>query len=298
MVAIALEKDFIKSKGDDAYLQVIGKPNDSVTTHSIILRDLQPDTVYHYQVRSVDGVGNAAKSGDFTFKTDEKRLEISDYVVQVISSDKAIFKWVTTLATNSELKYIPYRNGVLAVEEKKIEADKAITTLHEITLENLEAGVIYQIELSGKDITGQTVARVIPSFSTSKDDLPPIIYQVQTESALSPGGDSKVQTIISWLTNEPSTGQVFYQKGVGAVDENAWVKTNLDTNYTKKHVVVITKFDPGAVYKFKIQDTDSGNNLAESKIYTILSPQQKETVFQIIVNNFQKTFGWTKKLGI
>ncbi len=298
LVALAPEKEFNAIRGDDAYLQVIGKPDDLVIDHLVILRDLQPETTYHYQVRSVDGVGNMAKSGDFTFKTEQEKLEISDYVVQVVTPDQVIFKWITTVPTDSQIKYSPYRNGVLAIDEQKTVNEKTITTLHELTLDNLEAGTNYQVELSGKDVTGQNISKVIPSFSTSKSNLPPIIYQVQTESALSPGGDSKVQTIISWLTNEPSTGQVFYQKGVGTPDEKAWSQTILDPNYTKKHVVVITKFEAGAVYKFKIQDTDSGNNLAESRVYTILSPSQKETVFQIIVNNFQKTFGWTKKLGI
>lgn len=39
------------------------------TQHVTVLTGLLPNTVYHYQVRSRDGAGNLASSGDFTFTT-------------------------------------------------------------------------------------------------------------------------------------------------------------------------------------------------------------------------------------
>ncbi|HEY3061387.1 MAG TPA: PQQ-dependent sugar dehydrogenase, partial [Chloroflexota bacterium] len=40
-----------------------------VTSHSVALSGLQASTLYHYRVRSRDGSGNLATSGDFTFTT-------------------------------------------------------------------------------------------------------------------------------------------------------------------------------------------------------------------------------------
>jgi hypothetical protein len=40
-----------------------------VTKHNILLENLQPNTTYHYRVRSVDGDGNLWISSDFTFTT-------------------------------------------------------------------------------------------------------------------------------------------------------------------------------------------------------------------------------------
>ena len=37
--------------------------------HVVALADLQPNTIYHYRVKSKDGAGNPAVSGDFTFST-------------------------------------------------------------------------------------------------------------------------------------------------------------------------------------------------------------------------------------
>ena len=115
-------------------------------------------------------------------------------------------------------------------------------------------------------------------------------------AALSPGKNTKVQTIISWRTNEPSTSRVYYQKGVIGKDQELSEITKLDTNYTKKHVVVITKFDPGTAYSFRAESIDSGGNASLSKIHTVLTPRQKESVFQVIMNNMEDIFGWVGEM--
>ncbi|MFH0854631.1 MAG: fibronectin type III domain-containing protein [bacterium] len=297
LVAIASDGLFnIAKDKENPYSQIVGEPNDLTTAHVVTVYDLEPDTTYHYQVRSQAPLGPMAKSPDFTFKTKTETLEITNYAVQNISNEKAIFKWVTNMETDSMVKYIPYRDNKLIVEEAKEAANSAMSIIHEIEIDNFEAGVIYNIILSGKDLNKNIAEKEIPAFSTANDDLPPIIYQAQTDSALSPGKDAKVQTIISWLTNEPATGRVFYMKGIGNNAEDFNEQTAMDNNFSKKHISVITKFDAGAVYSFRVESVDSGGNVALSKIYTILTPRQKESVFQLIMKNFEKTFGWVSKL--
>jgi hypothetical protein len=50
----------------------LGVETDSalVTSHTITLSGLSPDTLYHYQITSVDGSSNGASSTDLTFTTD------------------------------------------------------------------------------------------------------------------------------------------------------------------------------------------------------------------------------------
>jgi len=298
LVAISPETDFNIAKNKKApYMQTVGQSEDRTKEHIVTIYDLKPNIIYHYQIKSQADLGPMAKSQDFIFKTKAEQLEITSYTFQIISNEKTIFKWLTNYETDTNLKYIPYRNGKLIVDEAKTKTDENKRMIHEITLNDLEAGTIYQIELFGKDIKNQTASKIINTFSTSKDDLPPIIYQVQTESALSPGKDSKVQTIISWFTNEPTNGRIYFSKGiVSEIDLNTAEKTALDENFTKKHVAVITKFNPGAVYSFKVESSDSGGNAALSKVYTILAPRQKETVFQVIMKNLEDVFGWIGKI--
>jgi len=293
LIAIAPEGQYDASKGDDAYLQVVGQSEEQTNIHIVTIYDLEPDTTYHYQVRSVSVGGSLGKSQDFTFRTKTKELEISSYNVTNINNTSASFSWVTTAETNSQVKFTPYRDNVLLIDSSKTISDKNFTTIHELTVSEFESGVIYQVELMSTDAKDKTISKTISDFQTGKDNFPPIIEQVQTENALSVGKQAGVQTVISWVTNEPSTGQVYYQKGAGVPNEDEWQKTPLDNSLNRKHIVVITKFEPGAVYQFKILSADSTNNLSSSKVYTILTPREKETVFQIIIKNFEDVFGWT-----
>jgi len=281
----------------DSYGDETGIYDDSTTDHTVLLKNLSSSTLYHYRAASIDENGNLGTSDDGTFKTGLENLEISNYTIEKINGSTGIFKWLTNSDTDAEVKVTPFRNGVLAVDSSTTVKDKNFSTMHQIPVDIFESGIIYEVEMSGKDINGQIVSKKISSFSTGDDNFPPTISQVQTESALSVGKESNVQTIISWLTDEPATAQVFFQKGAGAVDENAWEKSQLDTNYSKKHIVVVTKFEPGQIYQFKLQSGDSNNNMATSRVYTIMAPKQKESVFQVIMKNFEDVFGWTQGAG-
>jgi hypothetical protein len=138
------------------------------------------------------------------------------------------------------------------------------------------------------------VSQTISSFATADDNLAPSISQVRTESALSIGKQTKVQTIISWQSNELATAKVYYQQGVGVTGEDLAQSTPNNDIYAKHHVAVITEFNPGAIYSFQVENTDTEGNSSRSRTYTILTPKQTESVFQVIMGNVEDTFGWLK----
>jgi len=114
-----------------------------------------------------------------------------------------------------------------------------------------------------------------------------------TETAISPKGD-RVQAIISWRTDKLSTSQIFFSEGSVPLEEmNSLPK---DTALTREHVVVISSFKPGTVYRFYVESEDVVGNLSKSRDYTILTPQRRETIVEIIFKNFEQTFGWMKRL--
>lgn len=298
LVAIAPDSTFQNNK---EYTQVVGNASEAVENHEVVISELKPSTVYHYQVRSKTQVSDTAKSRDFTFTTKEQQVEISTYKMVNISPESTSFSWATNVPTDSKVTYIPYgQDGALQIDSARSVFDKNVTTIHDITVKDLEAGQVYQVELSGKDNTGAIVSKTISTFSTSEVDLPPVISQVQTDAALLPGEDTSVQAIISWITNEPTTSQIFYQKGFAKVEETTEFskKTPLDPNYVKRHVIVITDFEPGSVYQFQVESVDSSGNATRSRTFTLLSPRQKESVFQVIMNNIEETFSWVGQLGL
>ncbi|USN54037.1 MAG: fibronectin type III domain-containing protein [Candidatus Nomurabacteria bacterium] len=289
LVAYASDADFALAQ---QYTQVVGDAETYSTTHSVTVYNLQPDTTYHYQVRSRTKISQTTQSADFSFTTDPQVFDIQNYAVEKISSEEAVFRWTTTRDADATVRVIPYRNNIKAVDELSSVRDDTQTIIHQVTVDSFESGVTYAIELVSVDADGNTVSKTLDSFVTGDENAPPLISQIQTDSALSPGRDTKVQTIISWLTNEPATSRVYYRQGVASADEAITEATPLDTNYTKRHVVVLTSFEPGSVYQFKVESTDSSGQTSVSEPLTILTPQQEQTVVQVILGSVQDLFGW------
>jgi hypothetical protein len=292
MVAYAPEGLYAPSKGSRGYLQLVGEPNRSATDHTVRIVGLKPDSLYHYQLRSKAKIGIEATSRDFVFRTKPEALEIISINTETLASDQAKFNWLTSQETDTELTYTPYRSGKLSPDEIKIFKEKTLTTTHEAVIKDLEAGVIYEFVIGATGKKGVRINKTISFFSTTKDDLPPEINDIQTESALSQGKDAKVQTIITWTTSEPTISKIKYANGVFDDSDQLNEETAMETSYSRKHTLVITKFAIGEVYTFRILAQDSGGNQTISSPHIVLAPKQKEGVFELIINTFESTFGW------
>ena len=70
----------------------------------------------------------------------------------------------------------------------------------------------------------------------------------------------------------------------------------VEEDYGMKHVQVITNFLPATVYKFWIVCEDEAENIVKSEDFTMLTPSQEESIIDIIIKNFESSFGWLKKL--
>jgi len=261
------------------------------------VRGLRPNTLYHYSLISRTPTGIEARSRDFTFRTKAETSEITTYKAEKISETETIFSWNTNVPADSTITYTPYTNGIPNKSASQVVHSNGYTTDHALTITGLEAGVVYDIELSGQDYGKSTVTKLIQGYTTDGLDLPPIVYQIQTDSSILPGANDKIQVIISWMTNELSTSRVLYRKGFNAETEDFTESTNLDQSYIRKHIVVVTNFEPGSVYQFQVESTDSAGNTTRSKTVTVLTPRKQESVFQVIMGNFQDIFSWVGKVG-
>lgn len=295
-VALAPEASY-RTGAAEPYQEFIGNSNEQVTSHEVKIVNLKPSTTYHYQLRSKSRIGPEAKSSDFTFSTNKEGLEIMSYTVKMLSPESAQFRWITSDETTASLRYIPYRGNKLAVDEAKNLISQTESMVHEVVVNNLEGGMIYKVELSGKDKTGRVATKIIDPFSTDKDNLPPVIVQVRTDSVMVPGKEERIQVIISWQTNEAATSLVHFQKGIAAKDTDPKEKTAPDNNYTRRHVIVIPKLEAGQVYSFRVESADSSENVTKSQLYSILTPKKKETIFDIILRILEQTFGWVGTVG-
>jgi hypothetical protein len=295
MVAIS-PADRYRPDSAEPYMQVVGNLEVFTTSHEVAVYGLEPDTVYHYQLQNKSSFGPTVKSGDYTFRTASEELKIVSFFSQIINNQTASFKWVTNKSADSEVKVIPYHGNELAIDQAKIFKDNELSVIHEIQVGEFQEGVFYEIELASTDSQGRSAKESLNRFSTNAEDLPPIISHIKADSTVYVEQSDKIQTVISWMTNEPATSRILYQEGVHGGDAELSESTELNDNYTKKHIVLINNFKPGTVYSFKVESVDSGGNKVVSKANTFMTAKKKESIIQIILAILEETFGWLRNI--
>ena len=288
LVAYAEENKY-HSGGKEPYTIVAGNPDELVTSHEVLIENLKPNTFYHFQVRSKPLIGPIAKSGNRTFLTTSLKLEISDISVKTKKENEAEMLFKTSLPAKAKIKYRDVKTNI----EKEIEDDSFLRD-HKVSLSELSANTEYSLEIIAQDEKGEKVSSPKISFSTGKDKRSPKIFNVKTASAISPGG-TFIQTIINWQTDEFSSARVYYVEGI-KWQENLVKTTPLNKDLTLRHIVVLPKLKPGKVYLFRVESIDSSENVAFSKNYSLYTPQKRKTIIQIMIRQFEKTFGWLKNL--
>ena len=63
------------------------------------------------------------------------------------------------------------------------------------------------------------------------------------------------------------------------------------------HLQVIVGFSPGAVYKFWMVCDDEAGNESQSDDFVLITPTKEQSIIDVILSNFQGTFGWVGKVG-
>jgi N-acetylneuraminic acid mutarotase len=290
LVSFAKEAEYLAGS-DRPYTTSIVDSDTLSTVHTVELASLEPATRYHFQVVSKGEIGPEARSKDYTFETEAVLPEVSDAKVTDVKATEATVSWKSNVPTASNLEFTN-----LDTKKTLTSGDPALLITHVFTLKDLIPGSKYSLVIKAKNESGQESVSNPLAFETVIDKVAPQVLSVSANSTLYPGANAKVQTIVSWDTDEMAESQLFYQEGVAKTDN---IKTlPIDSNYTTKHFVVLTAFKPGSVYKYWIESTDQSGNKSKSEPFTTLTPTEKQTIIDIISNNFQSVFGWTKNMGI
>ena len=291
LVSFAKEADF-KPSTDKPYTTTVVDTEKITSIHALELTNLDPGTLYHFQVASKGEIGPEGKSNDYTFTTEAILPIISEAKIDTVTESAVTMKWKTNIPTAATLEYTNTNDKTTLTI-----GDTSFITNHSFTVSGLTSGAPYNLVIKAKNESNNEVVSQVFHFTTTIDTAPPILTNISSNSTLYPGQASKVQTIVSWETNKPATSQVFFQEG--ASSSSIFIASStFDTSLTEKHIVVLTNFKPGTVYRYWIQSQDASNNLSKSDNFTILTPIEKKTIIDIIGNNFQSVFGWTKNVGL
>jgi len=261
----------------------IKQSNTLTKVHSVELSSLNSSVTYHFRVKGKDADNNLYSSADYTFEP-KSPPSISGKAMGDITEHSAKVKFNTNVPTSALVTYTDPKNP----KNSGSQGVPNLASTHEVELKNLPSGIFFNTKLKVTDEQGNSTEESGPDFTVGKDEVPPKIDQVRTDSALAQ--NDKVQTIVSWITDEPASTSFIYKEGKNGNEKETKISESLTTN----HVAVITILKPGTVYYFKVKSVDQSENIATSSDYALLTPRRKENIIQIIVNNFQDIFGWMK----
>ncbi len=254
-----------------------------VNDHSIDLAGLNQGVIYHYRVKGLDKNKKLYASSDQTFEP-KSPAEITNVSVDNIDEHGATVTFKTNVPTDSNVAYIDKGNN----QEIGSQGSVNLTVDHNVRLTNLKQGTDFAVSITVSDEQGTQTKVDGPSFTTNKDEKPPVIENVKTDNALTQADG--VQTIISWKTDEQSSTSIFYKEGHGGQEKEFKSVDALTTN----HVGVITIFKPGTVYTFRVKSVDPSGNESISGDFVMLTPSKRANIIQVIIGNFGDIFSWVK----
>ena len=264
---------------------------DVTTDHEIRIIGLEPFTEYSFKVLSTDASGITGESRNFTFMTKASLPEIRNLRVLKVEENAATLAWDTTVPAKALIEYQDQTTGA-----QNSVGRPTLATSHQMRLADLTLGTRYVAFVISENSGGDRVRSQPIQFITVRDIAPPIISNVTNESTLFPGSESRIQTIVEWATDEAASCEMTYREGVAGGTEPT-VREKEALEYNTSHVEVIVDFAPATVYQFWLNCDDEAGNTVQSENFVLFTPIQEKNIIDLILENFQSTFGWVKNIG-
>ncbi|MDQ5951113.1 MAG: Fibronectin type domain protein [Patescibacteria group bacterium] len=265
---------------------------DGLTTeHEIKLIGLDPFTDYSFKVLSTDTYTITGESRNYTFKTKASLPDIRNLRVLKVEENAATLAWDTTVPAKALIEYQDQTTGA-----QNSVGRPTLSTSHQMRLADLTLGTRYVAFVISENSGGDRVRSQPIQFITVRDIASPIISNVTNESTLFPGSESRIQTIVEWVTDEPASCLMTYREGVAGGTEPT-VREKERVEYNTRHVEVVVDFAPATVYQFWLNCTDEAGNKIQSENFVLFTPIQEKNIIDLILENFQSTFGWVKNIG-
>ncbi len=140
-----------------------------VTSHSVTVTGLTPNTVYHYRVKSADAASNLAVSWDLSFtsgSTDTVPPVITNIQVSDVFATAATITWTTDEPATSQVEF-----GQSMVYNKSTPEDATLTTSHSVLVSGLAQQTLYHFRVTSRDFAGNrayssdsTFTTILPSY--------------------------------------------------------------------------------------------------------------------------------------
>jgi hypothetical protein len=274
-----------------SYVYSQSSTNGLTTDHEVRVIGLSSFTEYHFKVVSTDSFNITGESRDYTFKTKASLPEIRNLRIVKVEENSATLAWDTTVPAKALVEYQDLTTGT-----QNSKGRPTLATTHQMRIDDLTLGTRYVAFVTAENGGGDRVRSQPITFITVKDTAPPIISNVTNESTLFPGGESRVQSIVEWKTDEPSFCTMTYREGVAGGVEPTTIEQET-VSYTDRHVEVIVDFASATVYQFWLNCSDDAGNEVQSENFVLFTPIQEKSIIDLILENFESTFGWVKNIN-
>jgi phosphodiesterase/alkaline phosphatase D-like protein len=246
-----------------SYGNATGRNTALVLSHSQGLSGLQPNTTYHYRVKSRDADGNLATSGDVMFTTtDATPPQISDVRSTAVVANAATITWLTNELADSQVEY-----GTTTGYGSITTLDPTMRTSHSVDLLGLTPLTTYHYRVRSRDSSGNLSTSADQMFVTeTPDTTPPVI------SALEATAITSISATISWTTDENADRQVEY-----GLTTSYGSATTVNTTLATGHSVTLNGLTSATTYHFRAKSKDAAGNLATSLDATFTTPAPPDT---------------------
>lgn len=275
---------------ENPYTTEAGESTERTEEHKVRVEGLSPGTLYHFNVVSESDLGLSGNSRDGTFVTKAVLPTVSAFRVMKVEADSATLAWRTSIPASGIVEYTDTKTKFVQSAGSPVFASS-----HNVKIAGLRLGGRYSAIVKAENTVGDKVSSNIIFFTTVRDTAPPTISKVSSDSTLYPSADAKVQTTATWNTDEPSYCQFFYRAGLNPNVEASGLGEEKEPR--SAHVQVVVEFLPSTVYQFWIECRDNANNKAQSENFVLFTPDKEKSIIDIILQNFQGTFGWVKNIG-
>ncbi|HPV70775.1 MAG TPA: fibronectin type III domain-containing protein [Candidatus Magasanikbacteria bacterium] len=227
--------------------------NNLVTAHVVNLIGLQPQTTYHFRVRSADASFNEAMSADQTFSTADTIPPIITNIKVVPQVISATITWQTNEAADSQVAY--GRNSDLG----SLTSSSYKVTDHSITIGGLQGATRYYFLVRSTDSSGNQASSEMLNFTTASDQTPPANVSNLSLSA----GDKK--NTLTWQNpSDNDLSGVIIKRSLSSYPANstegATVYQGSGTNFTDENLI------NGTTYYYSVFAFDTSNNFSSGAI--------------------------------
>lgn len=225
--------------------------SNQISSHSLSLSNLQPDTKYYYKTTWTDIDNNTGVSPEMSFTT-VAAPQFSEVDFSSISVSGSTVNFTVKDASKVNMYYGKTESfggiSVINTSTKK--------SAYSVNLSNLDDNTKYYIRLNGFDADGNEYSGNVNSFTTlTRPKISNLKFQPVEDAASN-------TTKVSWNTNVPATSILNY--GIAGGKQLETISSKLTT----EHEITIAGLDDNSTYSLVARSRDAFDNLAISDTQT------------------------------